>query len=172
MSQQSPVPPLNLVRTLFPGGVGTQVQRPIYGPREPGDTSGDLCVSCDASPCSLFRPWSQTLEHDKCGQHAGRYCCLAWIILWGTLDWGQFSSVSVSFQIPMIITTASLTGLILGSLAIFPQVFNVIICSESRPGGGPVKEGAALWTNKWSLLQHCNLLEDVRSQPKWGQSTP
>lgn len=75
----------------------------------------------------------------------------------------------------MIITPGSLTGLILGSLAIFPRVFNVILCSESHPGGGSVKEGVALWTIVLpvvALVPAGNLQEDVRSQPKSGQSTP
>lgn len=66
-------------------------------------------------------------------------------------------------------TTASLTGLILGSLAIFPQVFNVILCSKSRPGGGSVQEGVALWTTILpvvALVPAGNIREDVRSQPK------
>lgn len=73
---------------------------------------------------------------------------VAWIIWRDTLDLWWFTSVSVPFQIPMITTTASLTGLIWGSLGIFPQVFNVILCSGSCPGGGSVKEGVA-------LLDHC-----------------
>lgn len=133
----------------------------IWAPRESGGTSGDLWVRCDANPCSLLRPWSETLEHDECGQHAGTCCCLAWIVWSDTLDLGKFSSVSVPFQIPMTITTASLTGLILGSLAIFPQVFNVI---ESHPGGGSVKEGVVLWTSVLPVV----LLPVVFQKPPGG----
>lgn len=76
------------------------------------------------------------------------------------MDLGKLSSVSIPFQIPMIITTAGLPGLILGSLAVFSQVFNVTLCSESHPGGGSVKEGVALWTTVLPVV------EAVRSQPK------
>lgn len=84
------------------------------------------------------------------------------------MDLGKFSSVSVPLQIPMIITMANhyLIGLILGSLAIFTQVFSVI---ESHPGCESVKEDIVLRTTVLpvvALVPSGNLQEDVRSQPK------
>lgn len=131
-AQQPLVPPLNLVRTLLPEVWITGAETHVWAPREPG---GKLWRPPSEVWCQLTLP-VQTLEPNMVawserGQLVGTYCCMAWIIWKDTLGPCWLSSVSVPLQIPVIITTASLPGLILGSLAIFPQAFNVILCSES-----------------------------------------